>query len=159
MHPEIIVEQIKERFPENVLDYGTAIGQTWAIIKRDNIDKICRFLKEDPDVKMDYLIDVTAVDWMPKTPRFEVVYHLHSMKHGHRLRLKVPVEEDAAVVPSVAGVWKTACWHERETWDLFGIKFDGNPDMRRILMPDDWEGHPLRKDYPLEGPEWTFKPW
>ncbi len=159
MHPENIVEQIKERYPDEVIESGSTFGQTWAVLHRENLAAICRYLKDDPDIRMDYLIDVTAVDWHPKTPRFEVVYHLHSMKHAHRLRLKVPVEEDDATVASVSSIWKTACWHERETFDLFGIRFEGNPDLRRILMPDDWEGHPLRKDYPLEGPEWQFKPW
>ncbi|MGA2192167.1 MAG: NADH-quinone oxidoreductase subunit C [Nitrospirota bacterium] len=159
MHPENIVEQIRERFPDEVQSSGSAFGQTWTVLKRDHLDDICRFLKDDPDVRMDYLIDVTAVDWLPRTPRFEVVYHVHSMKHGHRLRLKVPLEEDDPVVPSVSAIWRTACWHERETYDMFGIIFQGNSDLRRILMPDDWEGHPLRKDYPLEGPEWKFKPW
>ena len=159
MHPENIVEQIRERFPDEVLGSGTAHGQTWASLRRDRLREICRFLKDDPDIKMDYLIDVTAVDWLPRAPRFEVVYHMHSMKHGHRLRLKVPVEEDDPAVPSVEPVWKTACWHERETYDLMGILFHGNPDLRRILMPEGWVGHPLRKDYPLEGPEWKFEPW
>ena len=159
MHPENIVEQIKERFPDEVTGSGSTFGQTWAVLRREKLAAICRFLKDDPDISMDYLIDVTAVDWLPASPRFEVVYHLHSIKHTHRLRLKVPLEEDDATLPSVDGIWKTACWHERETYDLFGIKFDGNSDLRRILMPDDWEGHPLRKDYPLEGTEWQFKPW
>jgi NADH-quinone oxidoreductase subunit C len=159
VHPENIVEQIKERFPDEVIESGSTFGQTWAVLRREKLAAICRFLKDDPDIRMDYLIDITAVDWHPKAPRFEVVYHLHSMKHVHRLRLKVPLEEDDATTPSVDAIWKTACWHERETYDLFGIRFDGNPDLRRILMPDDWEGYPLRKDYPLEGPEWQFKPW
>ena len=159
MHPENIVAEIRERFPDEVLSSGSTFGQTWAVIRREKADNICRYLKEDPDIKMDYLIDVTAVDWKPKTPRFEVVYHLHSIAHGHSLRLKVPVEEEDAWVPTVSTVWRTANWHERETFDLFGIKFEGHPDLRRILMPDDWEGHPLRKDYPLEGREWKFTPW
>ncbi len=159
MHPENIVAEIRERFPDEVLASGSTFGQTWAVIRRDKADHICRYLKEDPDIKMNYLVDVTAVDWKPKTPRFEVVYHLHSIAHGHSLRLKVPVEEEDAWVPTVSTIWRTANWHERETYDLFGIRFEGHPDLRRILMPDDWVGHPLRKDYPLEGHEWKFEPW
>ncbi len=166
MHPDNIIEQIRERFPDEVTGSGSQFGQSWGVLKREKLEEICRFLKEDPDVRMDYLIDITAVDWLPKAggaaplPRFEVVYNMHSMLHGHRIRLKVPVEDDGDPwVPSVSGVWKTACWHERETFDLFGIIFRGNPDLRRILLPDDWEGYPLRKDYPVEGPEWSFKPW
>lgn len=160
MHPDNIVEQIRERFPDDVTGSGSAYGQSWAVLKREKLQDICRFLKDDPDVKMDYLIDITAVDWLPKAPRFEVVYNMHSMKHGHRIRLKVPVEDDQDPwVPTVSGIWRTACWHERETFDLFGILFHGNQDLRRILLPEDWEGHPLRKDYPIEGPEWKFEPW
>ena len=159
MEPEKIIETLRQRFEGQVVESGTAHGQTWAVVKRDSLAGMCRFLKEDPDIKMDYLIDITAVDWLPKTPRFEVVYNMHSMRHGSRLRLKVPVEEGDASVPTVSGVWRTANWHERETYDMFGIVFAGHPDMRRILMPDDWEGYPLRKDYPLEGPKWEFKPW
>jgi NADH-quinone oxidoreductase subunit C len=160
LHPDNIVEQIRERFPDEVIGSGSAYGQSWAVLKRDKLLDICRFLKDDPDVKMDYLIDITAVDWLPKAPRFEVVYNMHSMKHGHRIRLKVPLEDEQDPwVPTVSGIWRTACWHERETYDLFGILFNGNQDLRRILLPEDWEGHPLRKDYPIEGPEWTFTPW
>jgi len=159
VEPEKIIELLGQKFEGEVLSSGTDHGQTWAVLKRDRLADICRFLKDEPDIKMDYLIDVTAVDWLPKMPRFEVVYNMHSIKHNNRIRLKVPVTEEDASVPSVAGVWKTADWHERETFDLFGITFEGHPDLRRILMPEDWEGHPLRKDYPLEGPKWEFKPW
>jgi len=157
--PEKVHEILEAKFPGQLIEAGASHGQTWAVLKRDRLADICLFLKEDPSTKMDYLIDVTAVDWHPQKPRFEAVYHLHSVSHNHRLRLKVPLEEDDASVPSVSGVWLTANWHERETYDLFGIKFEGHPDLRRILLPDDWEGHPLRKDYPLQGTKWEFKPW
>ena len=158
MEPDKLIEAIKAKFPDEVVGEGSHVGQYWAVIKRDKVAEICRFLKEDPDTKMDYLIDITAVDYQPRTPRFEVVYIMHSMKHVHRVRLKVLLSEDDPVVPSVTGVWRTADWLERETYDLMGIKFDGHPDLCRILLPDDWEGHPLRKDYPIEGPEWKFVP-
>jgi NADH-quinone oxidoreductase subunit C len=159
MDPCLIAEMIKGKFPEEVAEIGSHAGQYWVVLKRDRLKDVCRFLKEDTDLKMDYLIDVTAVDYSPREPRFEVVYQLHSIKHNHRVRLKVPVDEEDPSVPTVSGVWRTANWHERETYDLLGINFEGHPDLRRILMPEDWEGHPLRKDYPIEGPEWTFKPW
>ena len=159
MDPEKIIEALAEKFPGDVISRGSMHGQHWATLKRDRLAEICRFLKVEKDIKLDYLVDVTAVDWLPRTPRFDVVYHLYSMKHGSPLRLKVPLEEGDASLPSVAGVWRTADWHERETFDMFGITFEGHPDMRRILMPDDWEGYPLRKDYPLQGPKWEFKPW
>lgn len=159
MDPCLITEIIKGKFPEEVEGTGSHAGQHWVVLKKGRLKDVCRFLKEDPDLRMDYLIDVTAVDYTPRIPRFEVVYQLHSIRHNHRVRLKVPVDESDPSVPTVTDVWRTADWHERETYDLMGIKFDGHPGLRRILLPDDWEGHPLRKDYPLEGPEWKFTPW
>lgn len=159
MDPFLIIELVKGKFPGEVTDQGSFAGQSWAVLGKGRVADICRYLKEDPDIKMDYLIDITAVDYIPRAPRFEVVYQLRSMKHGHRLRLKVPVEEKDAAIQSVTSVWRTANWHERETYDMFGIEFTGHPELRRILMPDDWEGFPLRKDYPIEGPKWTFEPW
>jgi NADH-quinone oxidoreductase subunit C len=95
------------------------------------------------------LVELTAVDYLPRTPRFEVVYHLLSIANRRRVRLKVRVEAGDGV-PTVQGVWPSAGWPEREVWDMFGIPFDGHPDLRRILMPEEWEGHPLRKDYPVQ---------
>ena len=154
-----LLEALQRRFPTEILHCHDFRGDETAIIKRDRIVEIFSWLRDCPETDLNMLVDVTAVDWKPKTPRFEVVYHLYSIAHGHALRLKVPVEEDDAWVPTVSTVWRTANWHERETYDLFGIKFEGHPDLRRILMPDDWDGHPLRKDYPLEGREWKFEPW
>ncbi|HEY3347676.1 MAG TPA: NADH-quinone oxidoreductase subunit C [Nitrospirota bacterium] len=158
MTSEQVMDILRERYTEDVTDSGVSHGQSWVVVNRDRISAICNFLKESSDIRMDYLIDITAVDWHPRNPRFEVVYHLHSMSNGCRLRIKVPLEEEQAV-PSVSWIWRTANWHEREVFDMFGIRFDMHPDLRRILMPDEWEGHPLRKDYPLEGPDWKFKPW
>jgi NADH-quinone oxidoreductase subunit C len=109
----------------------------------------CRALRETRELSFEMLIEVTAVDFFPRTPRFEVVYHLVSISNRLRLRLKVRVPEGASV-PTVQGVWPAAGWPEREVWDMFGIVFDGHPDLRRILMPEDWTGHPLRKDYPVQ---------
>jgi NADH-quinone oxidoreductase subunit C len=109
----------------------------------------CRALRETRELSFEMLIEVTAVDFFPRTPRFEVVYHLGSISNRLRLRLKVRVPEGASV-PTVQGVWPAAGWPEREVWDMFGIVFDGHPDLRRILMPEDWTGHPLRKDYPVQ---------
>jgi NADH-quinone oxidoreductase subunit C len=97
------------------------------------------------------LSTVTAIDRYPAEPRFEVVYHLHSIEHNERVRLKCRVRGEDSVIESVTGVWRGANWYEREVFDLFGIRFLGHPDLRRIMMPDDWEGHPLRKDYPITG--------
>jgi len=109
-----------------------------------------RLLQSDPELHYDFLSTVSAVDWYPADPRFEVVYHLYSTTRHDWLRIKVRVNADQEVA-SVTPVWPGANWYERETFDLFGIRFAGHPDLRRIMMPDDWEGHPLRKDYPVEG--------
>ena len=107
-------------------------------------------LRDTPALRFAFLADLTAVDWWPREPRFEVVYHLVSIEHRVRLRLKVRVPGDRPEVPTVQAVWPAANWLEREVWDLFGIVFAGHHDLRRLLMPDDWEGHPLRKDYPVQ---------
>lgn len=129
-----------------------AHGEVTVIVPRESIVDACRFLKENYD--FDMLADLCGVDRGPEEdPRFEVNYHLFSTKHYQRLRLKVLLSEDDAKVFTVTQLWKTAEWHERETYDLVGIKFDGHPDLRRILLPSDFDGHALRKDYPLRGYE------
>jgi len=108
-----------------------------------------RTLRDDPELRFDALADLTAVDYLGRTPRFEVVYQLNSLTLHHRLRVKAPVDGDAPAVPSASGLWKSALWAEREAFDMFGIRFEGHPDLRRILLYPEFEGHPLRKDYPL----------
>ena len=131
-----------------------AFGETTVIVPREHIASICSHLKTAPEAKFDFLADICGVDrGVEEEPRFEVNYHLFSTTKHHRLRLKVVLNEDDAHVPTVTSVWRTANWHERETFDLMGIIFDGHPDLRRILLPDDWQGHALRKDFPLRGYE------
>jgi NADH-quinone oxidoreductase subunit C len=131
-----------------------ALGETTLIVPREQIVAICSYLKTSPETRFDFLADICGADrGVEEEPRFEVNYHLFSTTKHHRLRLKVVLNEDDAHVPTVTGVWRTANWHERETFDLFGIIFDGHPDLRRILLPDDWQGHALRKDFPLRGYE------
>ena len=113
--------------------------------------QVMTWLRDEHGLRFDYLSSVTAVDWTERTPRFDVVYHLYSIAHGHRLTVKTGCE-DGEGVPSVVEVWPAANWLERETYDLYGIEFLGHPDLRRIFLPEDWVGFPLRKDYPLEGP-------
>jgi NADH-quinone oxidoreductase subunit C len=113
------------------------------------IASVCGFLKYDQAFVR--LSTVTAVDQFPAEPRFEVVYHLHSIEHHQRIRLKCRLAGENPVIESVTSVWRGAGWYEREVFDLFGISFSNHPDLRRIMMPDDWEGHPLRKDYPITG--------
>jgi len=118
-------------------------------IYRAFLREACSLLKLD--FGFTFLADVTAVDWYPSEPRFEVIYHLLSMQHKERLRLKVKLGGDDAHVESITGIWPSANFFEREVYDLFGVRFAGHPNLRRIMMPEDWEGHPLRKDYPVEG--------
>lgn len=116
------------------------------LVKADRLVEICEYLKSAPELGFNYLVNLTAVDWMNY---FELVYHLHSIRHGRMVVLKARVDRDNPVVPSVAGVWDAANFQEREVFDLFGIRFDGHPDLRRILLYDEFAGHPLRKDYGL----------
>ena len=124
-------------------------GELTLEIAPAKIASICGFLKYDQ--KFVRLSSVTAVDRYPLEPRFEVVYHLHSIEQKQRVRLKCRLESDEPAIESVTSVWRGANWYEREVFDLFGINFLNHPDLRRIMMPDDWEGHPLRKDYPVTG--------
>jgi NADH-quinone oxidoreductase subunit C len=124
-------------------------GELILEIAPDAIVSVCRFLKND--LCFLRLSTVTGVDWYPSEPRFEVVYHLHSPERNERLRLKCRLPEASPAIDSVTSVWRGANWYERETFDLFGIHFRNHPDLRRIMLPDDWEGHPLRKDYPVTG--------
>jgi NADH-quinone oxidoreductase subunit C len=120
-------------------------------VERGCIREACSILRSDPECPFNYLSDVTAVDWYPSEPRFEVVYHLFSLSKKERVRLKVRLSGDSPSLESVTSVWPGANYFEREVFDLFGIRFNGHPYLRRLLMPEDWEGSPLRKDYPVEG--------
>ena len=121
------------------------------VVDRSAIREACALLKEDPACPFNFLSDITCVDWYPADPRFEVVYHLLSIPKKERVRLKVRLSNESPVVESLTSVWPGANYFEREVFDLFGIRFSGHPYLRRILMPEDWEGYPLRKDYPVEG--------
>lgn len=153
MNAKEITEKIKDRFSDEVIDITEFRDQFTVSLKPDRIVEICRYLHDDPDIYMDYLADLCGVDYPEREDRFEVVYNLFSIKHGHRVRIKALLRGDKPSVDSVMPVWKGADWHEREASDMYGINFKGHPDLRRILMPEDWEGYPLRKDYPLKGPE------
>jgi NADH-quinone oxidoreductase subunit C len=120
-------------------------------VERQHIREACSLLRDHPEVPFNFLSDVTCVDWYPSEPRFEVVYHLLSIAKKERVRLKVRLDGSSPVVESITAVWPGANYFEREVFDLFGIRFTGHPYLRRLLMPEDWEGNPLRKDYPVEG--------
>ncbi len=142
------IERIRERFPDVLTGTGSYRDQHWAELPADRLVEVCRWLRDDPEMRFDFLIDVTAVHWPGEPQPMELVYHLHSYSRNDRLRLKVRTAERGPV-PTVSGVWRTADWNERETYDMFGIEFEGHPDLRRILMPDDYTDFPLRKEFPL----------
>jgi len=150
MSIQTVVESLKGKFSASVLEVVEFRGETTVTVKKEDIVAICSFLKKEAG--FNFLTDLCGVDYLGKAPRFMVVYHLYNIKTHERLRLKTPVEEKDARVDTVCGVWATANWLERECWDLMGISFNNHPDLRRILMPEDWQGHPLRKDYPVQGP-------
>ncbi|MFQ5665455.1 MAG: NADH-quinone oxidoreductase subunit D [Candidatus Binatia bacterium] len=145
-----ILDRLRQRFPDDVLATDTYRGDASATVHPGRVADIARFVKEDAALQFDMPLDVTAVDYIGQQPRFEVVYHLYSTRHHHRLRLKARVPEDHAALPSVTPVWVGANWLERETYDMYGIHFTGHPDLRRIYLYDEFDGHPLRKDYPKE---------
>ena len=150
IHPA--VRKLQEAFPALTLDVKIFREEVTITVPRKEILEICRFLHADPDLQYQFLTDLCGLDFFPEHPRFEVVYLLTSMRKNQRLRLKAKVEEGESV-SSVESVWKAANWLEREVYDLFGIPFEKHPDLRRILLWDGFEGHPLRKDYPVEGPD------
>ncbi len=149
MNANEINDRIKAHFPEAVVEYKSdAVTEPYIVIRPDLIREVSKFVSEDPELKFDYLMSLSGVDL--NDGNLAVVYHLSSMQKRHRIVLKVKVPKDKPGVPSVESIWKTANWHEREAFDLFGIVFLDHPDLRRILLPDDWVGHPLRKDYKVQ---------
>jgi NADH-quinone oxidoreductase subunit C len=152
--PSPLVTALQHENPEWVGEVKEAFGEVTVTVPRERLVEMCRFLKTAPGLEFNFLADLCGVDRGPEEePRFEVNYHLFSTTKHHRLRLKVLLNDNDTHVPTVTGVWRTSNWHERETYDLFGVIFDGHPDLRRILLPDDWQGHALRKDFPLRGYE------
>ncbi len=133
-------------------EISEALGEVTVIARREGLVQLLTRLRDDARLQFNFLSDLSAVDLGEfASPRFAVAYHLYSLPQNHRLRVKVFVDEDDAVLPSFTSLWSTANWQEREVFDMFGIRFDGHPDLRRILMPADYEGHPLRKDFPVKG--------
>jgi len=146
------VIKLREKFAASILDVREFRGDVTVTVSRGSILEICRFLKES--LRYNLCTDVTAVDYLGKQePRFMAVYNLYSIPNKDRLLVKAGVPEGDCTIDSVTGIWKSAIFLEREVYDLMGIRFNNHPDLRRILMTDDWVGHPLRKDYPLQGPD------
>jgi NADH-quinone oxidoreductase subunit C len=145
-----IITALQSALPGVEYAMDPAVDRPTIVVPRDRLVDTGRVLRDAPGLQFQVLTEVTAVDWWPADPRFEVVYHLLSPRHLHLLRLKVRLPDTDPHLPTLCFVWPSANWLEREVWDLFGLVFEGHPDLRRLMMPDDWEGHPLRKDYPVQ---------
>jgi NADH-quinone oxidoreductase subunit C len=149
-----VLADLSEGFAGSIVETHEQHGDHTVVVTRDALARLLRQCRDAPALAFDMLTDLTAVDCLKYPgredgPRFEVVYHLYSLRHNHRLRVKVRVEEDDAVVPSAVPLWPIANWLEREVWDMFGVRFDDHPDLRRLLLYEEFVGHPLRKDYPI----------
>ena len=155
---ERVEERLQARFTDAPIRRATgpALRDPTLIVPADRLVEMCTFLRDDPELEFALLSWIGGVDLLPRHPRFDVVYNLLSLTHHMRIHLKVEVSEEHPRVPSVVSVWPTADWHERETYDFYGIEFTGHPDLTRILLPEDWEGWPLRKDSPLGYEEVAF---
>ena len=166
MDAQQILQRLKQPFGDKIVGADADAVDPWAEITADSVPEVCRWLRDEPDMRFDLLNCISGVDYFQPDqkkakkidwePHFEVLYHLSSLVHKHRLALKVTlprwkdgVQGQLPEAPSVTDLWKTAIWHEREVFDLSGVRFVGHPDLRRILCPEDWEGHPLRKDYEM----------
>ena len=150
MDSQTVVDALTPLVQGGVYEAGASVDFPTIYVRADQLLQSCVALRDTPSFGFNVLVEVTCADYFPhRDPRFEVVYHLLSIPHKRRLRLKVRATEQTAV-PTVQGVWPAAGWLEREVWDMFGVVFDRHPDLRRLLMPEDWEGHPQRKDYPVQ---------
>jgi NADH-quinone oxidoreductase subunit C len=149
MDASAVIDTLTPLVPGADFEAGTSVDFACIYVPVGRLLEACRALRDTPALRFNVLTEVTAADYLPRRPRFEVVYHLLSIPHRSKLRVKVRVE-DGGSVPTVQQVWPSAGWPEREVWDMFGIIFDGHTDLRRLLMPEDWEGHPQRKDYPVQ---------
>lgn len=143
------LDLMAERFADRVLEARLSHGDAEAVIRPEALTEVMEFLRSDERLLFDMLLDVTVVDFPARIPRFDVVYHLLSLRFNRRLRVKVRVSAEEAQLPSLASLWGNADWLEREVWDMFGIRFAGHPNLRRILLYEEFQGHPLRKDYPI----------
>lgn len=145
-----VLKKVQTKFKASILDSHSRLGNETVIVKPEALRDVCTFLRTDDKLKFDMLSDVTAVDYLNRQPRFEVVYHFYSTALRHRLRIRVPLDEKSVEVDSISDLFKSALWGEREVFDMYGVVFRGHPDLRRILMYPEFEGHPLRKDYPIQ---------
>jgi NADH-quinone oxidoreductase subunit C len=157
-HGSRVLRRLLERHSAAVLDTHARLGDATALVQKERLVELMRFLRDDPELAFDMLTDLTCVDYLGQEPRFEMVYHLYSVAKNHRLRVKARVAEPSCEIDTLVPLWPSANWMEREVWDLYGVRFTGHPDLRRILLYEEFQGHPLRKDYakerrqPLVGP-------
>lgn len=153
---QIIIDKLQRKFAHAILATHNELGNETVTLEKEDIVPLCEFLRDDPALKMSMIMDVTCIDWPHREEtdealgRFDVVYHLYSLEKRHRIRLKVPVSGEPPVIDSVVCVWKGANWFEREAFDMYGVIFKNHPDLRRILLYPEFEGYPLRKDYPID---------
>ena len=148
---EELVEIINDKFSHAIEEVISFRDEYTIRVKRENLLKVARYLKENPECSFNFLSDLCGIDYPKGEHHFEVVYHLYSIEHKHRLRMKVSLLASDLTIPSVSSVWRTADWHERECYDMLGINFSDHPDLRRILTPEGFKDYPLRKDFPLRG--------
>jgi NADH-quinone oxidoreductase subunit C len=146
-----VVQKLREWDAQAVAEVIEFRGETTVVVPKEHLKRAAEYLLSEPSLRFTFLSDITTVDRYPLEPRFELNYQLLSMDRKERLRLRVKLGGKDPAITTVTSVWPTANWHERENFDLFGIRFDGHPNLTRIVMPDEWEGNPLRKDYPVEG--------
>lgn len=150
-----IALKIKEALPDAVVSHAEAFGELTVVVERSKIFEVCRYVHDEPALDFDFITDICSVDFPNEAPRFEMIYQFYSIKQNHRIRLKARVPEADCTIDSVVAIWKGADFMEREVYDMMGIRFNNHPDLRRILMSDDYEeGYPLRKDFPVEGRGW-----
>jgi NADH-quinone oxidoreductase subunit C len=155
LKPVETARKVEDWDPEAMTGGSRELAETLLWVRPEKIAGVCRFLRDQ--LAFERLSGITAIDRYPVEPRFELVYLLHSVERNERLKLKVALDSSQAEVESVTAVWPGADWYERETYDLFGVTFRNHPDLRRILMPDYWEGHPLRKDFPVHGHKYSYR--
>lgn len=148
MSDSVTLTRLREKFADSILTTHSQLGEDTVIVSKGAVVEVLQFLRDDHELNYNMLIDLTAVDYLERNPRFEVVYHLLSLPNRYRLRVKAPVGGETPEIDTVSHLWPGANWYEREVWDMFGISFKGHPNLRRLLLYPEFKGHPLRKDYP-----------
>jgi NADH-quinone oxidoreductase subunit C len=150
MDASVTLKKLAERFTGSIIETHSHRGNDTAVVKKEDILGICTYLRDDEALLYNFMMDLTVVDYLGKEPRFEVVYHLYSLKYNRRVRIKARISESDSSIDSIVPIWISANWFEREAFDMYGIVFNGHPELKRLLLYEGFEGHPLRKDYPIK---------